>query len=218
MPWIIHAVLFILEPMTIKALKTTVNRFPEMEGVRPGRKEAEEAVRTLIRYIGENPEREGLRDTPARVVRAWDEFCSGYSMNPEGELSKTFEDITGYDDMVVVKNIDFISHCEHHMVPIIGVAHVAYWPGEKVVGISKLARVVDIFSARLVSQERMTIDIAEAIDRVLAPKGVAVIVEAGHQCMSTRGVKKGRSLTTTSKFTGVFLDNLEVRQRFLNLV
>ena len=155
---------------------------------KPSRKEAEEAIRVLLRYIGEDPTREGLIETPARVVRAYDEFFEGYAQDPAKELSKTFEDIEGFDDIVLVKDIEFTSHCEHHMVPINGVAHVAYWPDEKVVGISKLARIVDIFSSRLISQENMTSGIAECIETTLKPKGVAVYIDADHQCMSIRGV------------------------------
>lgn len=198
--------------MTIEAVKMPVNRNDEA----PSREEAEEAVRTLLRYIGEDPMRDGLIETPARFVRAFDEFFSGYDEDPAKILGKTFEDITGYDDMVLVKNIDFVAHCEHHIVPIIGKAHVAYWPGERIVGISKLARVVDIFAKRLVSQENMTREIAEAIDQTLSPKGVAVLIDANHQCMSTRGAQKIDSSTVTTKFTGIFLANLDARQRFLD--
>lgn len=185
---------------------------------RPDRAQAEEAVRTLLRYIGENPKREGLLDTPARVVRAYDEFFDGYGLNAEDELAKTFEDIEGFDDIVLVKDIEFTSHCEHHMVPINGVAHVAYWPDEKVVGISKLARIVDIYARRLVSQENMTVAIAEVIDRVLQPKGVAVYIDADHQCMSIRGVKKRRSSTVTTTFIGKLKDDQAAQMRFLTMI
>lgn len=185
---------------------------------RPSREEAEKAVETLLLYIGENPERGGLKETPARVVRAYDEFFAGYNLDPADDLSKTFEDIEGFDDMVIVKDIDFVSHCEHHMVPIIGRAHVAYWPSDKVVGISKLARVVDVFAKRLVSQENMTRSIVEAIDGALDPKGVAVMIEADHQCMSIRGVHKPGSATVTTTFSGIFKDSENVRERFLKLV
>ncbi|MCD8496968.1 MAG: GTP cyclohydrolase I FolE [Alphaproteobacteria bacterium] len=184
---------------------------------RPSRAEAEEAVRTLIRWAGDDPAREGLIDTPARVTRAYEEFFAGYARDAKDDLSRTFEDIQGFDDMVIVKNIDFTSHCEHHMVPIIGRAHVAYWPDEKVVGISKLARVVDICSKRLVSQETMTQQVVNAIEGALSPKGVAVIIEAAHQCMSIRGVNKADSLTVTSLFTGKFRDDVNVQRRFLDL-
>ncbi|MCB1721018.1 MAG: GTP cyclohydrolase I FolE [Rhodospirillales bacterium] len=185
---------------------------------KPSRKEAEEAIRVLLRYIGEDPTREGLIETPARVVRAYDEFFEGYAQDPAKELSKTFEDIEGFDDIVLVKDIEFTSHCEHHMVPINGVAHVAYWPDEKVVGISKLARIVDIFSSRLISQENMTSGIAECIETTLKPKGVAVYIDADHQCMSIRGVKKRQSSTVTSTFTGKFKEEESVQTRFLRMI
>lgn len=184
---------------------------------RPSRKEAEKAVETLLRYIGEDPARDGLKETPARVIRAYDEFFAGYGQNPADELTKTFEDIKDFDDMVIVKGIDFVSHCEHHMVTINGKAHVAYWPDEKVVGISKLARVVDIFARRLVSQENMTRHIVEAIDSALSPKGVAVMIEADHQCMSIRGVHKPGSATVTTTFSGVFCEE-NTQNRFLRLI
>ena len=184
---------------------------------RPTRAEAEEAVATLLRWVGENPAREGLRATPGRVVRAWDEFCAGYAQDADEILSTTFEDIEGYDDFVLVKNIDFISHCEHHMVPIIGRAHVAYWPGEKIVGISKLARVVDVFAKRLVSQENMTREIRDSIERVLKPKGTAVMIDAAHHCMSIRGAAKPDSSTVTALFSGIFEHDDKVRERFLSL-
>lgn len=183
---------------------------------RPSPDEAREAIETLLRYIGEDPAREGLRDTPRRVLGAWAEYFSGYAADPDAELARTFEDIEGYDDMVVVRDIDFISHCEHHMVPILGKAHVGYWPDAQVVGISKLARVVDIHARRLTSQETMTRRIADSIDRVLAPKGVAVLVRAVHSCMSTRGVNKPEASTVTSCFTGIFREDESVRRRFLD--
>ena len=185
---------------------------------RPTRNEAENAVRTLLEYIGENPERDGLIDTPARVIRAYDEFFSGYDIDPATVLSKTFDDIEDYDDMVLVKDIDFISHCEHHMVTITGKAHVAYWPNQKVVGISKLARVVDVFAKRLVSQENMTRHIVETIDDTLSPRGVAVMIEADHQCMSIRGVHKPSSSTVTTMFSGVFKDDPTVQSRFMTFL
>jgi GTP cyclohydrolase I len=196
--------------MTVEQLKKSANR--------PDRKEAEKAVETLLRYIGEDPSREGLLETPARYVRAFDEFFSGYGDNPADELRKTFEDIQGYDDMVVVRDIDFISHCEHHIATITGKAHVAYWPDEKVVGISKLARVVDILAKRLTSQENMTKAIADVITETLAPKGVAVMVRADHQCMSTRGVNKMGASTVTTTFTGCFADDAQVRAQFMELI
>ena len=185
---------------------------------RPSREEAEAAVEVLLRWAGENPKREGLRETPARVTRAYEEFFSGYGQNPEDELAKTFEDIEGFDDIVIVKDIDFVSHCEHHMVPIIGKAHVAYWPDEKVVGISKLARVIDILSKRLVSQENMTSQVVASIENALKPKGVAIVIEADHQCMSIRGVNKPGSSTITTTFSGIFKECHSTRERFLRLV
>lgn len=176
------------------------------------------AVETLLRWAGEDPAREGLIETPSRVTAAYEEFFSGYRKDPAAELSKTFEDIQGFDDMVLVKDIDFISHCEHHMVPILGRAHVAYWPTDKVVGISKLARIVDIYARRLVSQENMTRNIVNVIDEVLAPKGAAVMISANHQCMSTRGVNKGASQTVTSMFSGIFKDDRDVQRRFLDMI
>jgi GTP cyclohydrolase I len=201
-----------MEAMTIEAIKTPVNKNDE----RPSREDAQAAVHTLLRYIGEDPARDGLRETPARFVRAFDEFFSGYTQDPEKMLGKTFEDLAAYDDMVLVKNIDFVAHCEHHIVPIIGKAHVAYWPDERIVGISKLARVVDVFAKRLVSQESMTGAIADTIDSVLKPKGVAVLIDANHQCMSTRGAVKLDSSTLTSKYTGLFQSDNELRRRFLD--
>lgn len=185
---------------------------------RPNREQAEAAVETLLRYIGEDPTRTGLVETPARVIRSFEEFYKGYQLNAEDELTKTFEDITGFDDMVLVKGIDFVSHCEHHMVPIIGVAHVAYWPDKNVVGISKLARVVDIFAKRLVSQENMTRSIVEAITNALAPKGVAVMIDANHQCMSTRGINKPDSSTVTMHFSGNFKNDRDLQNRFLQMI
>lgn len=190
----------------------------DMDMIKPTREQAEEAVRTLLRWIGEDTNRPGLLETPARVIRAYDEFFSGYAMNPADELGKTFDDIEGYDDLVLVKNIDFVSHCEHHMVSITGQAHVAYWPTEAVVGISKLARVVDVYARRLISQENMTTSIMKTIDDVLKPKGVAVMVEADHQCMSIRGVNKKNSATVTTRFSGVFQSDSALRERFLKLI
>lgn len=184
---------------------------------RPSREEAEKAVEVLLRYIGEDPKRSGLLETPARVIRAYDEFFAGYNMDAKKDLSKTFDDIDDFDDMVIVKDIDFVSHCEHHMVTINGTAHVAYWPTDKVVGISKLARVVDIYAKRLTSQESMTRHIVDAIEENLDPKGVAVVIEADHNCMSIRGVNKPGSSTVTSLFSGIFKDNQHVQDRFLKL-
>jgi GTP cyclohydrolase I len=184
---------------------------------KPAREEAEKAVETILRYIGENPQREGLKETPARFIRAFDEHFSGYTTSARDELLKTFEDIEGYDDFVMVKGIDFVSHCEHHIAPVIGVVHVAYWPDKKVVGISKLARAVEILSKRLISQENLTREIAELIDQTLGSRGVAVMVEADHQCMSTRGVRKPESRTVTFTFTGLF-KNTENQSRFMEMI
>jgi len=190
----------------------------EINDNRPSREEAMKAVETMLRWAGEDPKREGLLDTPKRVVKAYEEFFSGYTKDAGKELTRTFEDIEGFDDMVIVRNIEFVSHCEHHLVPILGRAHVAYWPDEKVVGISKLARIVDIFGRRLVSQENMTRNIVQCIDTNLKPKGVAVYIDANHQCMSTRGVNKASSSTITSMFSGIFRDDVQVQNRFLNAV
>ena len=186
--------------------------------VKPTREEAEEAVRTLICWTGDNPDREGLIETPKRVVKAYEEFFEGYNMDPEEVLTKTFEEVKGYDDAVIVRNIRVESHCEHHIVPILGVAHVGYIPNNRVVGISKLARVIEIFGKRLQTQETMTAQIADTIQKVLQPKGVAVVVDASHQCMTTRGIHKTESSTITSRMLGAFRDNPETRSEFMNLI
>ena len=185
---------------------------------KPTRKAAEEAVKTLIKWAGDNPEREGLLETPKRVVNSYQEFFGGYAMQPDEVLSKTFEEVDGYDEMVIVKDIRVESHCEHHMVPILGIAHVAYIPDKRIVGLSKLARVVDVYSKRLQIQEKMTAQIAETINRVLKPKGVAVVIEAAHQCISTRGTHKTETTTITSQMTGVFQENEKTRAEFMNLI
>jgi GTP cyclohydrolase I len=177
------------------------------------REAAEDAVRTLLRYIGEDTTRPGLVETPARVVRAWEEWCSGYQEDAASMLTKFFEDIEGYDQPVMMRNIAFTSHCEHHMAAMPGVAHVAYWPSKKIVGISKLARTVDVFARRLQSQETMTREIAEALDKALSPRGVAVIVEASHGCMTTRGVHKPEAMLLTQFYTGCFKSDLEWQRR-----
>ena len=182
------------------------------------REEAEKVVETLIRWAGDDPSREGLRETPKRVVNAFNEFFSGYKESPDNYLSKTFEDVQGYQDIVMLKDITFHSHCEHHMVPIIGKVHLAYIPTKKVVGISKLARVVDIFAKRLQTQETMTQQIANCIEKSLKPKGVAVYVEALHQCMTTRGVLKPNVSTITSCFLGEFKSNKSIEQRFTEYI
>ena len=185
---------------------------------KPSRDEALKAVKTLIEWAGDAPSREGLIETPDRVIRAYKEFFAGYEEDPEQVLEKTFEEVEGYDDAVIVRNIRVESHCEHHMVPIIGVAHVGYIPNKRVVGISKLARIVDIFGKRLQTQETMTAQIADTIQRVLEPKGVAVVIDAGHQCMSTRGIHKTESSTITSRMLGIFRDKAETRAEFMNLI
>ncbi len=190
-----------------------LGRGPEIE--RPSREQAEQAVRTLIAWAGDDPTREGLRDTPKRVVDAYREFFKGYDECPVEALSRTFDEVGGYDDMVMLRDIDVYSHCEHHIVPFIGKAHVAYFPTERVVGISKLARVVEIFARRLQTQETMTAQIAQTIDEVLKPRGVAVMIEAVHQCMSLRGVKKPSVATITTQFTGVFKGDPAEQGRFL---
>lgn len=188
------------------------------ETARPTRAEAERAVRTLIAWAGDDPDREGLRDTPKRVAKAFEDFYAGYRHGAEDALERTFEDLGGYDDIVVVRDIPFYSHCEHHMVPFVGKAHVAYYPGDKVVGLSKLARVVDIFARRLQTQERLTSQVVTAIDESLKPRGIAVMIEAEHQCMTLRGVHKHGASTVTTQFTGVFRDDPAEQQRFLILV
>ena len=185
---------------------------------RPSRLQAEEAVRTLIRWAGDDPEREGLADTPGRVVRAYEEWFAGYDQDPAQLLERCFEETAGYDDMVLLRDIRFESHCEHHMAPIIGRAHIAYLPERRVVGISKLARLVRIFAKRLQIQERLTAEIAEALDRTLQPRGVAVLIEAEHQCMTTRGVHSCGVSMATSRMLGVFRDRPEARQEFLAAV
>ena len=185
---------------------------------RPSPDEAREAVRTLIRWAGDNPEREGLIDTPQRVIDAYREFYAGYDEDPDAVLAKTFEEVAGYDDIVLLKNMRFESHCEHHMVPIIGVAHIAYLPDKKVVGISKIARLLDVFAKRLQTQELMTSQIADVIERVLAPRGVAVVIDANHECMSTRGVHKTQSTTLTTQMRGLFKTDANARAEVMGLV
>lgn len=185
---------------------------------KPSREEAEAAVKVLLRWAGEDPAREGLLETPKRVVKAYEEFFKGYTQDASAELQKTFEDIEGFDDMVIVKEIEFSSHCEHHLAPIIGKAHVAYWPDEKVVGISKLARIVDIYAKRMISQETMTKNIANVIQDTLSPKGVAILIDANHQCMSTRGVNKSCSSTVTAMFKGIFKEDKDVQRRFMDMI
>jgi GTP cyclohydrolase I len=187
------------------------------ENEKPTREQAEEAVRILLKWMGEDITREGLLDTPARVVKSYDELFGGYKVDPKEVLGRTFEEVAGYNDIVLVKDIQFHSHCEHHMVPIIGKAHVAYLPDERVLGLSKIARVVDIFAHRLQTQETMTAQIATAIDETLAPLGVAVMIEAEHMCMAMRGIRKQGSTTITTRFTGEF-EKPENQYRFLEML
>ena len=182
------------------------------------REQAEAAVRILIEWIGEDPDREGLLGTPGRVARAYRELFSGYDENPKEILRRTFEEVDGYDEMVVLRDIRFESHCEHHILPIIGRAHVAYLPSRRVIGISKLARIVDIYARRLQIQEKLTVQIADTIDEVLKPKGVAVVVEAAHECMTTRGVHKSGVSMVTSRMTGDFRSDASTRREFLNMI
>jgi len=179
---------------------------------------AEEAIRTIIQWIGEDPEREGLKSTPKRVIKAFKEYFQGYNVDPSHYLQKTFTEVEGYDDMVIEKNINIRSHCEHHMAPITGVAHVAYIPARKVVGLSKLARVVEAFSKRLQTQERLTMQVAKIIMNVLKPRGVAVTIDASHQCMTDRGVKKEKATTITNYFIGAFKDDLSFQNRYLRYI
>jgi GTP cyclohydrolase I len=185
---------------------------------RPDRAAAEAAVRTLLRWAGDDPLREGLAGTPERVVRAYEEFFAGYGQDPVEILQRTFEETGGYDEMVLLRDIRFESHCEHHMAPIIGVAHVAYLPKTRVVGISKLARIVEVYARRLQIQEKMTAQIANTIDAVLQPHGVAVVIEATHQCMTTRGVHKPGTSMVTSRMLGVFRDDPKTRREFLGMI
>ena len=181
-------------------------------------KQAEEAFRTILSWIGEDPSREGLVDTPKRVVKAFKEYFKGYSQDPSQELKKTFGEVEGYDDMVVEKNITLQSHCEHHMAPMLGVVHIAYVPKDKVVGLSKLARTVEVFSKRLQTQERLTMQIANTLMSALDARGVAVTIDAAHQCMTMRGVKKEKSTTVTNYFLGKFKDDLSYQNRYLRYI
>ncbi len=185
---------------------------------RPSREEAIDAVRTLIRWAGDDPDREGLVETPDRVVRSYDEFFSGYGQDPNEILAKTFSEVDGYDEMIVMNDIRFESHCEHHMVPIIGKAHIGYLPDKRVVGISKLARLVDVYARRLQIQEKMTVQIADTLQEVLRPKGVGVVVEAAHQCMTTRGVHKPGAALVTSRMLGAFRTDVSTRREFLAII
>ena len=180
--------------------------------------EAEKAFKTILRWIGENPDREGLKETPKRVIKAYKEYFSGYYKDPIKELNKTFGDVDGYDDMVVEKNISLESHCEHHMAPIIGVVHIAYIPNKKVVGLSKLARTVEVFSKRLQTQERLNMQVAKTLMQGLEAKGVAVTIDASHQCMTMRGIKKEKATTVTNYFLGSFKEDLSLQNRYLRYI
>ena len=185
---------------------------------RPTREDAEAAVRTLIRWAGDNPEREGLLGTPDRVVRSYEEFFSGYDLDPREMLQRTFEEVEGYDEVVALRDIRLESHCEHHMVPIVGKVHIGYLPDKRVVGISKLARVVDAYALRLQIQEKLTAQIANTLQEVLQPRGVAVVIEAAHECMTTRGVHKSDVTMVTSRMLGAFRDNGDTRREFLTMI
>jgi GTP cyclohydrolase IA len=200
----------------IKPLRNVADDVAESR--RPSRAEAEAAVKTLISYIGENAVREGLLDTPRRVVESFDEMYRGYREGAEELLERTFGETAGYDDLVLIRDISFHSHCEHHMMPFFGKAHVAYVPVGRVVGLSKLARLVDVFAHRLQTQEHLTAQIVSAIDATLKPKGVAIMIEAEHTCMSVRGVAKQGTQTVTTRFTGIFRDSVQEQERFLSLV
>lgn len=202
----------------MSAVAKPANENTKQQLTRPSPEEAKEAVRTLIRWAGDNPEREGLLDTPQRVIDAYREFFAGYEENPEDVLAKTFEEVADYDEIVLLKNMDFESHCEHHMVPIIGKAHIAYLPDKKVVGISKIARLLDVYAKRLQTQELMTKDIADTLERVLEPKGVVVIIDAKHECMTTRGVHKSNTTTVTSQMRGRFRSDPKSRIEVLQLI
>ncbi|MER2536520.1 MAG: GTP cyclohydrolase I FolE [Rhizobiaceae bacterium] len=203
---------------SLKTLKPQPSYMDKPVTDRPTQEEAEAAVKVLLRWTGDDPGREGLVDTPRRVATAFREMFNGYDMCPAEELGRTFEEVAGYDDLVIVRDIQFYSHCEHHMVPIIGKAHVGYLPDGKVVGLSKIARVVDIFAHRLQTQESITAQIAGVIQDVLNPRGVAVMIEAEHMCIAMRGIKKQGSTTLTSTFTGAFRDHPEEQVRFITMV
>jgi GTP cyclohydrolase I len=207
------------EPVEVAPEPASATRVPEGIALgRPSREEAEAAVRTLLRWAGDDPNREGLLDTPARVVKAYGQLFGGYDVDAEALLERVFEEVEGYSDIVLVRDIPFYSHCEHHMVPFMGLAHIAYYPTRGVVGLSKLARVVDTFARRLQTQETMTAQIADVIESILKPRGVAVLVEAEHLCMAMRGVQKAGVSTITSQFRGVFKDDPSEQVRFLTLV
>ena len=202
--------------LLMKLVKDTVKNQANEKKVSD--KEAEEAFETILRWIGEDPEREGLKETPKRVIKAFKEYFGGYNKDPDQILLKTFGDVEGYDDMVVEKNISLESHCEHHMAPIIGVVHIAYIPNKKVVGLSKLARTVEIFSKRLQTQERLNMQIARTLMRGLDAKGVAVTIDAAHQCMTMRGIKKEQATTVTNYYLGQFKEDLSYQNRYLRFI
>jgi GTP cyclohydrolase IA len=208
----------IIKPWPKQALSEHVRTAPVPVEPRPSREEAEAAVRTLIAYTGDNPQREGVLETPKRVIDAYEEIYQGYREVPAEVLDRTFSETAGYDDFVLVKDIGFNSHCEHHMMPFFGKAHVAYRPTDRVVGLSKLARLVDVYARRLQTQEHMTSQVATAIDEILKPRGVAVMLEAEHMCMSLRGVEKLGSLTVTTHFTGTFRDDVNEQVRFMTML
>lgn len=188
---------------------------PRLAASKPSRDEAEAAIRVLLEWVGENPDREGLRETPRRVIKAFDEYCAGYDMDPAAILAKTFSETGGYDGPVLVKSIEFESRCEHHLAPFIGKAHVAYIPNDKIVGLSKIARLVDLFARRLQTQERLTAEISNALQKHLKPKGIAVMMEAEHFCMKVRGVHKDHALTVTTRFMGAYEKDDDLREEFL---
>ena len=200
----------------MKLVKETDNKILDAKKVSD--KEAEEAFKTILTWIGENPSREGLLETPKRVIKAFKEYFAGYTQDVDKILEKTFGDVEGYDDMVVEKNISVSSHCEHHMAPIVGTAHVAYIPNKRVVGLSKLARVVEVFSKRLQTQERLTMQVAKALMTSLDAKGVAVTIDAAHQCMTMRGIKKENATTVTNYFLGQFKEDLNIQNRYLRFI
>ena len=200
----------------MKLVKDIENTLKDSEKI--SEKEAEEAFAKIIKWLGEDPSREGLKSTPKRLIKAYKEYFKGYSEDPEKILEKTFGDVQGYDDMVIQKNISIQSHCEHHMAPIIGVAHVAYIPNKRVVGLSKLARVVEVFSKRLQTQERLTMQIAKTLMEALDAKGVAVSIDATHQCMTTRGIKKEQATTITNYYLGKFKEDLGYQNRYLRFI
>ena len=195
-----------------------IKKLKKIKDIRPSQQEAMDAVKTLIRWAGDNPQREGLKETPSRVVRSYKDFFSGYDLDPREILSKKFKEVEGYDEIIILKDIRLETHCEHHMVPFVGTAHVGYLPKNKVVGLSKLARLVEVFAKRLQIQEKLTAQIANAVDEVLQPKGVGVIIEASHLCVATRGIRKPESRMVTSRMLGSFRTDEGTRKEFLDLV